>query len=164
MAEIGLTSLTHILRGGVRVEKNRNLCYVKTIDWTKIVSEKYWNMIHIEENEMTSMCPLACPSDCPSLGQSGRNCWNSLTCQINPDELYIDNDPSKGKCDDACLGGCNGNTQLNCSACKDVMDQMSDGRKNCILNCPESLLKVSKISIDHYQILTIELEQLNTAT
>ena len=143
MAEIGLTSLTHILRGGVRVEKNRNLCYVKTIDWKKIVSPPYHSNILIEENEMSSMCPLTCPQHCPSIGPNGRkNCWNSLTCQINPEELRIDNDPNKAKCDNACIGGCTGPSQLHCSACKDVMDTMSDGRKNCILRCPESLLKV----------------------
>ena len=153
MAEIGLTSLTHILRGGVRVEKNRNLCYVKTIDWKTIVHKDYHPMIHIEENEMSSMCPLTCPSHCPSLGQSGRNCWNSLTCQINSSALYVDNDPSKGKCDNACIGGCFGITQLHCYACTHVMDQMSDGRKNCIKNCPESLLKVSTKNSSNSEIV-----------
>ena len=48
MVEIGLTSLTHILRGGVRIHKNRNLCYVNTIDWQKIVSKKYHSNILIK--------------------------------------------------------------------------------------------------------------------
>ena len=88
MAEIGLTGLTHILRGGVRVEKNRNLCYVNTVNWKRIVSPAYYQDIHIEENEMVNMCPLSCPKHCPSLGdfygskKAVRNCWSSTTCQI----------------------------------------------------------------------------------
>ena len=33
LQEIGLHSLTSILRGSVRFEKNPTLCYVDTIDW-----------------------------------------------------------------------------------------------------------------------------------
>ena len=36
LQEIGLSSLTHIIRGSVRVEKNPLLCYVDTIDWDLI--------------------------------------------------------------------------------------------------------------------------------
>ena len=94
MAEIGLTGLTHILRGGVRVEKNRNLCYVNTVNWKRIVSSAYYQDIHIEENEMVNMCPLSCPKHCPSLGdfygskKAARNCWSSTTCQIGKDNCY----------------------------------------------------------------------------
>ena len=48
MVEIGLKGLTHILNGGVRIQRNRNLCYVKSIDWQKIVSKKYHQNIVIE--------------------------------------------------------------------------------------------------------------------
>ena len=95
MAEIGLTGLTHILRGGVRVEKNRNLCYVNTVNWKRIVSSAYYQDIHIEENEMVNMCPLSCPKHCPSLGdfygskKAARNCWSSTTCQIGKDNCYF---------------------------------------------------------------------------
>jgi len=36
LQEIGLHSLTNILRGSVRFEKNPTLCYVDTIDWDVI--------------------------------------------------------------------------------------------------------------------------------
>ena len=36
LQEIGLRSLTDILRGSVRFEKNPALCYVDTIDWDVI--------------------------------------------------------------------------------------------------------------------------------
>jgi len=34
--EIGLNSLTNIIRGAVHIEKNPQLCYVDTIDWEHI--------------------------------------------------------------------------------------------------------------------------------
>lgn len=97
MVELGLTGLTHILRGGVRIEKNRNLCYVNTISWETIVSERYHPNIHIEENEYDNMCPNLCPKDCPQLSNSGaslstkrlRNCWNSMSCQIGKENLFF---------------------------------------------------------------------------
>lgn len=36
LQEIGLHSLTNIVRGSVRFEKNPALCYVDTIDWDRI--------------------------------------------------------------------------------------------------------------------------------
>ena len=48
MEIIGLPSLTHILRGGVNIEKNNDLCYVDTIDWKKIVTPKYHSQIVID--------------------------------------------------------------------------------------------------------------------
>lgn len=33
LQDIGLTSLTSIMRGSIRVEKNPVLCYIDTIDW-----------------------------------------------------------------------------------------------------------------------------------
>lgn len=36
LQEIGLKSLTNILRGDIRIEKNPNLCFVDTVDWSRI--------------------------------------------------------------------------------------------------------------------------------
>jgi hypothetical protein len=36
LQELGLNSLTNILRGSVRFEKNPTLCYVDTVDWDVI--------------------------------------------------------------------------------------------------------------------------------
>ena len=48
MEEIGLTSLTHILRGAVKIEKNSDLCYVDTVDWKAIVSKDYHESMSID--------------------------------------------------------------------------------------------------------------------
>jgi len=36
LQELGLYSLTDILRGGVRIEKNPLLCFVDTVSWDRI--------------------------------------------------------------------------------------------------------------------------------
>lgn len=41
LQEIGLISLARILRGAVRIEKNPNLCYVDTIDWSLITNDSF---------------------------------------------------------------------------------------------------------------------------
>jgi len=38
MEDLGLVSLRTIVRGAVRIEKNPQLCYVDTIDWTALTS------------------------------------------------------------------------------------------------------------------------------
>lgn len=40
LQEIGLTRLTDIVRGSVRIEKNPNLCFADTIDWDRICKGK----------------------------------------------------------------------------------------------------------------------------
>ncbi|KAK6624302.1 hypothetical protein RUM44_011161 [Polyplax serrata] len=39
LEEVGLYSLTHILRGSVRFDENANLCFVDTIDWDLIAPQ-----------------------------------------------------------------------------------------------------------------------------
>lgn len=46
--EIGLLGLTHILRGGVRIERNPKLCYERTIDWKRILNPKYYGNIQVK--------------------------------------------------------------------------------------------------------------------
>jgi hypothetical protein len=52
MRTLGLLSLTNIMKGGVRIEKNPSLCYVETIDWRQIVIDPIHKKSHIfiEEN------------------------------------------------------------------------------------------------------------------
>ena len=38
MEDLGLVSLRSIVRGAVRIERNPQLCYVDTIDWTELTS------------------------------------------------------------------------------------------------------------------------------
>lgn len=48
LQQLGLKSLTDIVRGAVRIEKNPNLCFVETIDWDRIAkSAKNGHYIHV---------------------------------------------------------------------------------------------------------------------
>ena len=78
MVRVGLPSLTHIMNGGVRIEKNPLLCYVDTIDWKKIVVQENDKNSHIEiiDNQSPNNCLDKCPAKCSDDG-----CWSSTECQ-----------------------------------------------------------------------------------
>ena len=67
LEEVGLTGLTTIIRGGVRVNKNPLLCYVDTVDWGAMVAPEYLKHVKIYDNEGANVCPDFCPSHCESL-------------------------------------------------------------------------------------------------
>lgn len=100
MQEIGLKSLTQISRGAVRVEKNPLLCFVDTIDWSRIAVNAESKENFFSQNKPKNECPI-CPSgkkmdsgdlskdlsesvDCPvsSTDAKQRLCWNRQNCQI----------------------------------------------------------------------------------
>ena len=97
LEDIGLPSLTHIVRGAVRLEKNSALCYVDTIDWSLIARSVPLEANFILENKVMSECANQCPQSddnpprhiCPSVRKvySGEErsqflCWNNASCQI----------------------------------------------------------------------------------
>lgn len=52
LEQLGLSKLTTISRGGIRIEKNVMLCFVKTIDWTQILSNTNDIVIEVYEREL----------------------------------------------------------------------------------------------------------------
>ncbi|KAJ4430007.1 hypothetical protein ANN_22215 [Periplaneta americana] len=113
--ELGLGSLTAILRGSVRIEKNQKLCYVDTVDWGSILR----NGERSSGNNKAALLCTGCSSSCES-----PNCWGANSCQ------KLKN--NQENCHELCLGGCTGPGPDQCSACTRVI---SDGV--CIDNCPE---------------------------
>ena len=93
LEDVGLHSLTHILRGAVRIEKNSNLCYLKSINWEMIMKDfKVSNNIIID-NKDDEECFDVCPADgiaCPVrdvVSEDGFQskkllCWNTKHCQL----------------------------------------------------------------------------------
>lgn len=100
--EIGLKSLTEISRGAIRVEKNPLLCFVDTIDWSRIAVNAESKEHVFSQNKPMNECPI-CPSgkkmdsgggdlakdlsesvECPisSTDSKQRLCWNRQNCQI----------------------------------------------------------------------------------
>lgn len=70
--EIGLSSLTSIERGAVRLEKNPKLCYIETINWSYITNVKKEDHFIFENNKIDE-CVDVCPRDekgrstCPTM-------------------------------------------------------------------------------------------------
>lgn len=89
LKEIGLHSLMRITRGSVRIEKNNELCYLSTIDWSKIldtVEDNYINLNKDNKEECGDVCPGAIKgkSSCPSTvinSVFGERCWTQDHCQ-----------------------------------------------------------------------------------
>uniref|UniRef100_A0A8C2K8M2 Tyrosine-protein kinase receptor n=1 Tax=Cyprinus carpio TaxID=7962 RepID=A0A8C2K8M2_CYPCA len=141
LKEIGLHSLTNITRGAVRIEKNPNLCYLFTLDWSKISDSVEDNYIvaNKDERECGDICPgtitgtITCRQTTIN-GNFGERCWNQNHCQrICPSEcVHGACTPHKECCHDQCLGGCSvpGNS-TKCVACRNFL--FGD---TCVERCP----------------------------
>uniref|UniRef100_A0A8C1T6C0 Tyrosine-protein kinase receptor n=1 Tax=Cyprinus carpio TaxID=7962 RepID=A0A8C1T6C0_CYPCA len=141
LKEIGLHSLTNITRGAVRIEKNPNLCYLSTLDWSKISDSVEDNFIvaNKDERECGDICPgtitgtITCRQTTIN-GNFGERCWNQNHCQrICPSEcVHGACTPHKECCHDQCLGGCSvpGNS-TKCVACRNFL--FGD---TCVERCP----------------------------
>ncbi|XP_058466137.1 insulin-like receptor isoform X2 [Malaya genurostris] len=165
--EVGLISLTHIARGGVRIEKNPKLCFANTIDWNAIApdSENY-----VKDNQKENSCPI-CPTETTLLLPNGtkqiqtcpiavtkrgaqvsdhkdhRLCWNANHCQNKCHSTC----PNKSCtvtgqcCDESCLGSCSdfvlGQQQRNGSSCAVCRHLSIDpaGVRQCVTKCPQGM-------------------------
>ncbi|KAG7175447.1 Insulin receptor-like 1, partial [Homarus americanus] len=122
LKEVGLASLTVILRGSVRIE--RILGCVHTIDWGRItvtrLAENY-----ISRNRAESDCP-SCPEElsCPhSLPCGAPRCWGPHHCQALCDKDCPGGCVGDQCCHSECLGGClTPGDPTSCHACKNLLD------------------------------------------
>lgn len=154
---IGLSSLTHIERGGVRIEKNPKLCFTNTIDWQAITTDGFDN--YIKENQKENVCSI-CPAEssaiilpdgsrqkCPlapiadglvSHHKDNRktNCWNLSHCQKKCPKSCPKSCTATGECcDSSCLGSCSGPNSTACDVCRDLSIDPA-GNRQCITKCP----------------------------
>lgn len=83
LEEVNLPSLTTILRGGVRIEKNINLCYVKTVRWKSIMRntkvDEYTLVLNSNNNACYDRCFQTGTRKCTPPGGHGsltnQYCW-----------------------------------------------------------------------------------------
>ena len=89
LKELGLYSLMNITRGAVRIEKNNELCYLATIDWSRILDSVEDNYIVLNKDD-NEECGDICPgtakgkTSCPATvinGQFVERCWTHSHCQ-----------------------------------------------------------------------------------
>uniref|UniRef100_A0A672ZAC8 Tyrosine-protein kinase receptor n=1 Tax=Sphaeramia orbicularis TaxID=375764 RepID=A0A672ZAC8_9TELE len=141
LREIGLHSLMNITRGAVRIEKNADLCYLSTLDWSKILDSVEDNYIVANKNdrECGDVCPGAAvgKTTCQTTtinGHFSERCWTQRHCQrmcpVQCKHRACTKDDQC--CHDQCLGGClQPSSASHCVACRGL--QHGD---TCVERCP----------------------------
>lgn len=88
LKDIGLYNLRNITRGAIRIEKNPELCYLDSIDWSLIMDAEFNN--YIAGNKQSKECSDVCPGIMENNPQCSKTmfndnynyrCWNSNYCQ-----------------------------------------------------------------------------------
>ncbi|XP_041368267.1 putative molluscan insulin-related peptide(s) receptor [Gigantopelta aegis] len=130
METLGLQSLTTIMRGAVRMEKNNKLCYIETIDWSRVAIGVPVGAHDMKDNkEQQETCVNVCPESCPST--NGKSyCWTAEICQKNLDCPNTCAQPgfktgycqigTRTCCHKSCVGGCTGPHADDCISCTNV--------------------------------------------
>nr|XP_058940896.1 putative insulin-like peptide receptor [Pocillopora verrucosa] len=159
LEEVNLPSLTTILRGGVRIEKNINLCYVETIRWKSIMRntkvDEYTLVLNSNNNDCYDRCfQQKCTPPAGHGSLTNQYCWapgagSNADCQALCDMKCGDsgcvNGGLMGKstscCDKQCLGGCTKtNSPRHCYACRNF--RMPKGE--CVENCGRHLYEIDE--------------------
>ncbi|XP_018583701.2 insulin receptor-like isoform X2 [Scleropages formosus] len=141
LKDIGLRSLTNITRGAVRIEKNQDLCYLSTLDWSKILDSVEDNYIVANKNdrECGDVCPGTAMGTAPCIqttlnGHFGERCWTQDDCQrICPASCKHQACTQDSQCcHEQCLGGCTEpDSPSKCVACRHYLHQGA-----CVESCP----------------------------
>ncbi|KAM8877901.1 insulin-like growth factor 1 receptor [Synchiropus picturatus] len=141
LKDVGLHSLRNITRGAIRIEKNPELCYLDSIDWSLIMDAEFNNFI--AGNKQSEECSDVCPGIMENRPQCrktmfnnnyGYRCWNSNHCQKEcPERCKKRACTAAGECcHPQCLGSCT--APANDSACSACVHYSHQGR--CVKNCP----------------------------
>lgn len=106
LKDIGLYNLRNITRGAIRIEKNPELCYLDSVDWSLLMDAEINNFI--AGNKLSKECGDVCPGIMvvnPQCFRTSYNdnysyrCWTSNHCQ-------------KGKISGICVNNRNMMTEL----------------------------------------------------
>lgn len=131
-SELLLTSLTEILKGGVKFGNNQ-LCNVETIQWYDIVnSDTKPNMeLPLASNRECEKCDASCfNGSCWAPGFQNCQTLTKLNCAQQCSKRCRGPSPSDC-CNEHCAAGCAGPKPTDCLACRDFQD---DGV--CKDSCP----------------------------
>ncbi|XP_053558856.1 insulin receptor [Bombina bombina] len=142
LREIGLYNLMNIKRGSVRIEKNNELCYLNTIDWSLIlesVQDNYIGLNKDNKEECGDVCPGAVKgkSKCQATVVAdifAERCWTQDHCQkvCPPECKWRGCTSDKQCCHKECLGSCRKpDDPAQCAAC---LHFMYEGV--CVESCP----------------------------
>nr|XP_020467446.1 insulin-like growth factor 1 receptor [Monopterus albus] len=145
LKDIGLYNLRNITRGAMRIEKNPELCYIDSVDWSLIMETEFNNVIN--GNKKSKECDNVCPGimqDNPLCQRTSFNdiydyrCWTSNQCQkVCPERCNLACTDKGDCCHSQCLGSCTEpNNDMACSAC---LHYFHEGR--CVPDCPPGTYK-----------------------
>nr|XP_046250354.1 insulin-like growth factor 1a receptor [Scatophagus argus] len=145
LKDIGLYNLRNITRGAMRIEKNPELCYLDSVDWSLIMDAEFNNVIN--GNKKAKECDNVCPGimeDNPLCQRTSFNdnydyrCWTSNQCQkVCPEHCKFACTDRGECCHSQCLGSCTEpNNDMACSAC---LHYHHEGR--CVPDCPPDTFK-----------------------
>ncbi|XP_043101237.1 insulin-like growth factor 1b receptor isoform X2 [Puntigrus tetrazona] len=141
LKDIGLYNLRNITRGAIRIEKNPELCYLDSVDWSLIMDAEVNNFI--AGNKQSKECGDVCPGimeDNPLCIKTNFNsndnyrCWTSNHCQkVCPKWCGQRACTDSGECcHPQCLGSCSvADNDRACAACQNYYHE---GR--CVEDCP----------------------------
>ncbi|KAM4552957.1 insulin-like growth factor 1a receptor [Fundulus diaphanus] len=140
LKDIGLYNLMNITRGTVQIEKNQELCYLDSVDWSLIMDSHANNVM--TRNKNSEECDNVCPGfmkDNPICektlfkGNNDYRCWTSNHCQkVCPQQCKLACTDKRECCHSQCLGGCSvPDDDTACSAC---IHYSYEGR--CVPECP----------------------------
>ncbi|XP_066540239.1 epidermal growth factor receptor-like isoform X2 [Hoplias malabaricus] len=137
LRQLPLLSLREILKGGVRIEHNTQLCNIETIKWLDIVSKESSSMVIISggtDPECEQCDPSCFNGSCWSPGPENCQIFTRLNCAEQCSFRCMGPKPSDC-CNEHCAAGCTGPRPTDCLACRDFKD---DGM--CQDACPRLML------------------------
>ncbi|KAM3621018.1 uncharacterized protein V6R79_005030 [Siganus canaliculatus] len=134
LQELGLTHLTEILEGGVKIIQNKYLSYAMQVNWLDIVKDESAHIM-IEENGPDKPCNEAC-GDTPCWGPGNDTCQTltKTVCAPQCNGRCFGRSPSEC-CHIECAGGCTGPLDTDCFACRNFNNSGS-----CVPLCPRTLI------------------------
>ncbi|XP_020654963.3 receptor tyrosine-protein kinase erbB-2 isoform X1 [Pogona vitticeps] len=119
LQELGMLKLTEILKGGVIINRNPQLCFQETINWRAIFHKHNGH----NNTEISIYRQRTCP-DCNQICSNG-HCWGEAkgSCQILTSTICASSCARcKGRrptdcCHEQCAAGCTGPKHSDCLAC-----------------------------------------------
>uniref|UniRef100_A0A8C1I676 Tyrosine-protein kinase receptor n=1 Tax=Cyprinus carpio TaxID=7962 RepID=A0A8C1I676_CYPCA len=148
LKDIGLYNLRNITRGAIRIEKNPELCYLDSVDWSLIMDAEFNN--YINGNKPSKECGDVCPGIMDDRTQCIRTsfndnyshrCWTSNHCQnVCPkkcEKRACTNKAHPKCCHPQCLGSCTEpDNDKACAACQHYFHE-----DRCVEACPQGTYK-----------------------
>lgn len=133
LQELGLTHLTEILEGGVKIIQNKYLSYAPQVNWLDILRDENAHIM-IEGNGPEERCHKDC-GDVPCWGPGKDDCQilTKTVCAPQCGRCF-GRSPSEC-CHVACAGGCTGPLDTDCSACRNFNNSGS-----CVPQCPQTII------------------------